>query len=165
MDNSINVCPWEPIRDFQSLIEFEKFERWMSDQIRAGRAEEIPIEGDFKGIYPRARWFSHKNSGQVWRLAGPDGPFHGTFEPLVLDLLERFCYLLGQAGQDRWSSAINDAIFALRESDFPAGYEKARTMFLGLTEANGAPVGLTPEGTAELKSYLDKIAFLFRSNP
>lgn len=158
----MNACPWEPIRDFQSFTEFEKFERWMSEQAQAGLAEELPAEPGFEGIFPDARWYRHKDSGRIWRLAGPDGPFHGTFEPWVLDLLERFCYLLGQARQDSWYAAVNDAVFALREPDFAAGYEKARGLFLGL---NGAPAGPTPKATAELKAFRDKIAFLFRLNP
>lgn len=163
MDNSLSACPWEPIKNFQSLIEFRRFENWLLDQIKEGRAEEVPVDPDFRGNYGSPRWFKHNGSGQIWLVAGPDGPFHGTFEPLVSSLLERLCYLLGQAGQERWENAINEAVFALREPDFSAGYQKAWATYQGLVKTDDGFASLEIETPAagQLRALRDKITLLF----
>lgn len=76
-------CPWEKIEGFISPGEFKRFERWMADQIEAGSAEEIPVDGESRDFYWRQRWFRHIGSDTVWRLADPDPPFAGVFKPVA----------------------------------------------------------------------------------
>ena len=78
----MNNCPWEEINGFQSPGEFQRFERWIAEQIQLGNAEEVLVNFELRGPYWHQRWFRHKASGAVWRLAKPDPPFTGVFEPV-----------------------------------------------------------------------------------
>ncbi|MBI2385005.1 MAG: hypothetical protein HYV14_03215 [Elusimicrobia bacterium] len=163
MDYSLNECPWEPIHGFHSPSEFQKFEKWITGQIQERQAEELPVEVEFQGNYGPQRWFKHVSSGQIWYLAPPDAPFYGVFEPLVSRLLERLCYLLGQAGQERWESVINEAAFALREPDFPKGYQKVRSLYQSLvkTENGFADLKIKTPADRQLQALRNKITLLF----
>lgn len=78
-------CPWESINDFRSLIEFERFEKWMNDQIAAGEAVEVLVTNPYLGEYAGfdEKQFRHIGSGIIWRLVWPDGPFTGLFERVI----------------------------------------------------------------------------------
>ena len=79
----MNPCPWDEIDAFQGLNEFQRFERWMAEQVTSNVAEEVPVNQRYAGATTfHERWFKHKSSGMVWRLVNPDPPFAGTFEPI-----------------------------------------------------------------------------------
>jgi hypothetical protein len=40
---AMNNCPWEEINGFQSPGEFQRFERWIAEQIQLGNAEEMLV--------------------------------------------------------------------------------------------------------------------------
>ena len=70
-------CPWEKINDFRSLLEFNRFVHWVSENI----AMEIPVKSPYAGATSLdEKWFIHIDSGEVWRLVWPDPPFTGVFE-------------------------------------------------------------------------------------
>ena len=71
---------WEPIAGFQSPSEFQRFERWIADQVSAGIATEVPVVAPYWGTTLRERWHRHVASEEVWRLVSPDFPFRGIFE-------------------------------------------------------------------------------------
>jgi hypothetical protein len=74
---------WEEIHGFQTLGEYERFVRYLEDQVRAGYAEELPADPSYgKGLLYGGRWFRDGESAQVWRLVGPDPPFRGLWEPV-----------------------------------------------------------------------------------
>lgn len=79
----MKMCPWEKIDDFQISSEFDRYHEWISEQVKLGRAEELPVQKPYSGSTAwQEKWFRHVASGQVWRLVWPDGPFTGTFEPV-----------------------------------------------------------------------------------
>jgi hypothetical protein len=81
MDNQVKQCLWESIDDFASLGEFNRFVAWMNDQIKKGLAEEHSVISPYMGATTfEEKWFKHIETGQIWRLVWPDGPFHGVFE-------------------------------------------------------------------------------------
>ena len=81
MDCQMMSCPWDPIGQFRSRGEFERFLTWMADQLDHGVAEEITVEKPYLTSPAfTEKWFRHRTSGEVWRLVWPDGPFTGTFE-------------------------------------------------------------------------------------
>ncbi len=72
-------CPWGEIQGFRSLIEFQKFERLLSEKLRAGEVVEVPVEQRYAGSDMLIeRWFKF-GDGDVWRLVEPDPPFQGIF--------------------------------------------------------------------------------------
>jgi len=74
-------CAWEEISNFRSLIEFRRFVTWMEQQITAGLATEVPVGNPYSGAASLTeKWFRHIESGQIWRLIWPDGPFCGLFK-------------------------------------------------------------------------------------
>lgn len=81
MDNQVKQCPWVSIDDFARLSEFNRFVAWMNDQVKNGLAEETSVISPYMGATTfKEKWFKHVETGQVWRLVWPDGPFHGIFE-------------------------------------------------------------------------------------
>lgn len=83
MDSKIAACPWDPIHDFRSYAEFDRFVEWMNTQIASGIAEEISVSSHYIGSTSLSeKWFKHVGSGIVWRLVWPDPPFTGVFEPV-----------------------------------------------------------------------------------
>jgi hypothetical protein len=84
MDYQMSSCPWEPIEDFHSRAEFERFHLWMKSQIEAGSADETPVAKPYLGAETfTEKWFQHRESNSIWRLVWPDGPFTGLFEPVA----------------------------------------------------------------------------------
>ena len=77
-------CPWERIYNFRSLSEFKRFEKWMFEQIAANEAIKLPVINPYLGQYGGfdEKQFRHVASGKLWRLAWPDSPFTGIFEPV-----------------------------------------------------------------------------------
>ena len=84
----MGICVWEEIHGFQSLGEYQKFVRYIEDQVRVGYAKEIvPLPDYHKGLVFGGRWFEDVDSGQRWRLVPPDFPFRGVWEPVELQKL------------------------------------------------------------------------------
>lgn len=79
----MNICSWEKIDDFQSLVEFNRFVVWMEEQVKSGEATTVQVLNPYIGATTfREKWFRHIKSGQTWRLVWPDAPFTGVFEPV-----------------------------------------------------------------------------------
>ena len=77
-------CPWEKIDGFQNLSEFNRFVAWINEQVNVGKAKQLPVKAPYMDATTfEEKWFIHPESGQVWRLVWPDGPFTGIFEPVT----------------------------------------------------------------------------------
>jgi hypothetical protein len=75
---------WEEIHGFASPGEFDRFVRYIENQVKAGEAEELEADSSYqKGQIYGGRWFRDIESGQIWRLVEPDFPFKGLWEPVV----------------------------------------------------------------------------------
>jgi len=91
----MSACPWEEIKGFNSLNEFNRFIEWMEEKEKSGLATEIPVKSSYNALlsFPE-KWFRHLKSNEVWRLIWPDPPFTGVFEkvevPPKINLLMRF---------------------------------------------------------------------------
>jgi len=81
------ACPWEEVARFQSLIEFRSFERWMTGQVSAGMARQVPVAHAYldahldDGMLVEV-WYLHLKSREVWRLVWPEPPFDGLFQKI-----------------------------------------------------------------------------------
>ncbi|CFR16759.1 MULTISPECIES: hypothetical protein [Yersinia] len=73
----------EEIDDFQSMNEFNRFEKWVENEIALGAASEIEVLGYYAGINFKERWFKFHEAGDIWRLVYPDGPFHGYWGVVI----------------------------------------------------------------------------------
>jgi hypothetical protein len=77
----MKTCPWDPISDFRTRGEFDRFVSWMVAQVASGDAEEVAVARHYLDAPSfTEKWFKHRKSGSVWRLVWPDGPFTGVFE-------------------------------------------------------------------------------------
>ncbi|PXW48286.1 hypothetical protein [Dickeya zeae] len=72
----------EEIDDFQSMSEFNRFEEWVEKEIALGSAMEINVSNYYAGINFKERWFKFNETGEIWRLVYPDGPFNGYWGPV-----------------------------------------------------------------------------------
>ena len=108
-------CEWESIDDFHSLIEFERFEKWLNEEITTGKAVETPVTNPYLGEYAsfEEKQFRHVTSGKIWRLVWPDVPFKGLFNPSnkIKRISERrVCKMLYLAHQTivktRWANCV-----------------------------------------------------------
>jgi hypothetical protein len=71
----------EPIDEFRSPGEYERFLAWLGKQVDAGVLEEVPVGARYRGITTLTEhWYRERESGDTWRLLEPDPPFTGTFE-------------------------------------------------------------------------------------
>ena len=73
----MNACKWEVIDTFSSPGEYRRFCAWLGDQVASGLAEQVAVQDSYAGEMFDEKWFRCKQSGDVWRLVAPDGPFHG----------------------------------------------------------------------------------------
>ena len=82
------TCPWEEVDGFTSLAEFRSFERWLTGQVSAGLARQVPVgspypyAGSGQDGTPVEVWYLHLQSRQTWRLVVPELPFDGIFKPV-----------------------------------------------------------------------------------
>lgn len=79
---------WEEIHGFSSPGEYDRFVRYIEQQVTAGLAREVetnPLYG--KGMIFGGRWFEDAETKDVWRLVAPDFPFKGLWEPVQVDKL------------------------------------------------------------------------------
>lgn len=81
MDSQVKEYSWNTIAEFRSLDEFKRFAAWMDVQVKNGSATDVPVSEPYMGAPSfDERWVKRVPDGRVWRLVGPDGPFHGLFE-------------------------------------------------------------------------------------
>lgn len=79
MDNKIEcVCSvMEEINEFFSILEFERFQKYLEGLINDGELIEIPVIKRYAG-FPE-HWYRCKECAQIWRLVHPDSPFKGMW--------------------------------------------------------------------------------------
>ncbi len=71
-------CHWDAIDGFRSIIEYNKFLKWMEAQIESGMSKEIE-RPNTDGLLGE-RWFECQDCRTKWRLMEPDpGYFAGCF--------------------------------------------------------------------------------------
>ena len=75
---------WEEIHGFASLGEYNRFVRYIRNQIEAGHVREIDPDPEYgHGEIYGGRWFEDIDSGEVWRLVSHDIPFKGLWEHVI----------------------------------------------------------------------------------
>jgi hypothetical protein len=79
----MNETAWYPIDDFHTRDEFDRFVKWIEDQVSSGTAESQPVRTPYAGAATlREKWFRNIETEEVWRLVWPDPPFSGLFKPI-----------------------------------------------------------------------------------
>lgn len=78
----MNACNWEVIEAFSSPGEYRRFCGWIGDQEASGLVEQVAVQDSYAGKLFDEKWFRCRQSGAVWRLVAPDGPFHGYWGPV-----------------------------------------------------------------------------------
>ena len=68
----------EEIREFRSILEFERFLKYIADLVSEGDLIEVSVN-DFYAGFPE-KWYQCSGSRHVWRLVYPDFPFKGLWE-------------------------------------------------------------------------------------
>ena len=75
---------WEEIHGFASPGEYNRFVRYIEEQVSSGIVRERSVDPLYrKGTIAGGRWFQDVETGAVWRLVAPDFPFRGLWEPVV----------------------------------------------------------------------------------
>jgi hypothetical protein len=69
---------WERIDRFESDTHYEKFQRWLFDQMDSNHAHEIPVGTRYSRELSE-RWFVCKESREIWRLVAPYARFKGLW--------------------------------------------------------------------------------------
>lgn len=78
------MSAWEEIHGFMSAGEYERFVKFIHDQVTSGHAEEVEVDDDYgRGEIYGGRWFKDVETGAIWRLIPPDPPFRGLWERVV----------------------------------------------------------------------------------
>lgn len=78
-------CNWEKVNDFRDFDDFNRFVKWIEEQVKSGIAEEVYVKIPYGGSdLFQERWFRHIKSGTIWRLVWPDARFTGIFEKVSL---------------------------------------------------------------------------------
>jgi hypothetical protein len=80
MVNQMNcVCNvFEKIDEFNSIGEFERFQKYIKEFLENGNLIEIPVKKKYAGFVEQ--WFKCVGCGQIWRLVHPDFPFKGIWD-------------------------------------------------------------------------------------
>jgi hypothetical protein len=73
----MNQCKWETVDSFSSLGEYQRFCRWLDEQVLEGLVKEVPVEDSYAGSLFDEKWFQCNACGEKWRLVAPQDPFHG----------------------------------------------------------------------------------------
>jgi len=68
----------EEINEFQSIWEFERFQKYIKGLEKDGELMEVPVQKHYAG-FPE-QWFKCTSCPQIWRLVHPDFPFKGIWE-------------------------------------------------------------------------------------
>ena len=78
-----NGCGWQPVVHFGSLQEYEDLLKSIGAQVASGAASDKALDSTRAwGSAWDEKWFQCVETGEVWRLVGPDPPFRGIFKPL-----------------------------------------------------------------------------------
>lgn len=82
MDSKVEcICNiLDEINEFQSIWEFERFQKYVDGLVKDGDFVEIPVQVYYAG-FPE-QWFKCKSCSQKWRLVHPDFPFKGIWEKI-----------------------------------------------------------------------------------
>jgi hypothetical protein len=73
------MSKWEEIDSFHSPLEFNRFNRWIEQQIKMKVFIEIFNHEGHRNL-KSSRYFKCCSSGEVWKLAAPDpGYFPGAW--------------------------------------------------------------------------------------
>jgi len=83
MNNKTNcICRYlYKIDEFYSILEFEKFQKYISQLLKDGHLIEVPVKTKYAGF--DEQWFECKECKQKWRLVHPDFPFKGFWDSLL----------------------------------------------------------------------------------
>ena len=77
----MSCATWEPIIGFSSPGEYKRFTGWISEQVSAGAAEEMPVEQRWAHATTFVEsWYRCPDTGEVWRLIEPEPPSTGLFD-------------------------------------------------------------------------------------
>jgi hypothetical protein len=75
---------WEEIHGFQSPAEYDRFVRYIEDQVSMGVARECDVDPRYgKGMIFGGPWFEHIETREIWRLVAPEFPLRGLWEPVI----------------------------------------------------------------------------------
>jgi hypothetical protein len=78
------VANWDEIHGFASPEEYDRFVKYIEDQVSAGAVHERAVDPHYgKGMIFGGRWFEDIETREVWRLVAPDFPFRGMWEPVI----------------------------------------------------------------------------------
>jgi hypothetical protein len=69
---------FEEIDAFTSLSEFERFQKYLAEQIESGELSEVRVLKRYFSF--DEQWFKCKGCHKKWRLVHPDFPFKGLFK-------------------------------------------------------------------------------------
>jgi hypothetical protein len=76
-----NSCDWSSVARFSSFDDYQRLRESITEQVRAGRAEERRVGKPYSGLETLdEHWYRCRASGETWRLIAPDPPFPGIFE-------------------------------------------------------------------------------------
>ncbi len=80
MDSEVNcICKvLEEISEFQSLYEFDRFQKYIGDSEKRGDLKEVAVQQYYAGF--NEQWFICTGCKNIWRLVHPDFPFEGLWE-------------------------------------------------------------------------------------
>lgn len=79
MDSKIEcICDvLEEINGFKSILEFERFQRYITGLVEDGELVEVTVKNYYAGFHEQ--WFKCKSCSTIWRLVYPDFPFTGIW--------------------------------------------------------------------------------------
>jgi len=72
----------EEISEFNSIHEFERFQRYLEGLISSGELVEVGVSKYYAGF--SEQWYRCKKCRKKWRLVHPDFPFRGFFKRVPL---------------------------------------------------------------------------------
>jgi len=71
------------ISEFESIMEFERFEKYINKFTEDKYLIEIAVQKYYAGF--KERWFLCPKCTNVWRLVYPDFPFKGIWEKVKVN--------------------------------------------------------------------------------
>ena len=67
----------EEINEFYSIVEFEKFKKYIDELVNDDELVEISVQKQYAGF--QEKWYKCKICSKVWRMVYPDFPFKGIW--------------------------------------------------------------------------------------
>jgi hypothetical protein len=75
----------EEIHGFISLGEFEKFKKYLEEQVQKNNLSEVDADLNYeKGLIYGGKWYKCLECNEIWRLVDPDFPFKGLWEKVEI---------------------------------------------------------------------------------